>query len=164
MVAGFVTSSSSVPLKTRRVGRGRCTLNLSRAETSSRWLGQGGVPAQVTSTSFDHGSKLRGPSPKEQCDVNIHSPTTQRVINGVVRVFSHYTATRELLTKDLVILNLGQIASRTPELASPLQTTRHRQQENFEHDRFKHSSAPPTMRVLSGTTTRTGDMPATSSK
>ncbi|GFY36174.1 uncharacterized protein TNCV_4845461 [Trichonephila clavipes] len=30
--------SSPVPLKTRRVGQ-RCTLNLSRAETSSRWRG-----------------------------------------------------------------------------------------------------------------------------
>ncbi|GFU84764.1 uncharacterized protein TNCV_2127051 [Trichonephila clavipes] len=38
IVAGFVTSSSAVPLKTRRVGQ-RCTLNLSRAETSSRWCG-----------------------------------------------------------------------------------------------------------------------------
>ncbi|GFX87621.1 uncharacterized protein TNCV_2465141 [Trichonephila clavipes] len=38
IVAGFVTSSSPVPLKTRRVGQ-RCTLNLSRAETSSRWCG-----------------------------------------------------------------------------------------------------------------------------
>ncbi|GFW84351.1 hypothetical protein TNCV_1132201 [Trichonephila clavipes] len=34
IVAGFVTSSSPVPLKTRRVGQ-QCTLNLSRAETSS---------------------------------------------------------------------------------------------------------------------------------
>ncbi|GFV37218.1 hypothetical protein TNCV_1056221 [Trichonephila clavipes] len=31
-------SSSPVPIKTRRVGQ-RCTLNLSRAETSSRWCG-----------------------------------------------------------------------------------------------------------------------------
>ncbi|GFW98421.1 hypothetical protein TNCV_3454501 [Trichonephila clavipes] len=31
-----VMSSSPEPLKTRRVGQ-RCTLNLSRAETSSRW-------------------------------------------------------------------------------------------------------------------------------
>ncbi|GFX64746.1 hypothetical protein TNCV_4682211 [Trichonephila clavipes] len=31
-----VMSSSPVPLETRRVGQ-RCTLNLSRAETSSRW-------------------------------------------------------------------------------------------------------------------------------
>ncbi|GFX70262.1 uncharacterized protein TNCV_4616991 [Trichonephila clavipes] len=30
--------SNPVPLKTRRVGQ-RCTLNLSRAETSSRWCG-----------------------------------------------------------------------------------------------------------------------------
>ncbi|GFT51682.1 uncharacterized protein TNCV_2421431 [Trichonephila clavipes] len=65
-VACFVMGSSPVPLKTRRVGQ-RCTLNLSRAETSSRWCGvvvRRGVPAQVSSTSLDHGSKLRGPSPK----------------------------------------------------------------------------------------------------
>ncbi|GFX29313.1 uncharacterized protein TNCV_3218471 [Trichonephila clavipes] len=37
-VACFVTGSSPVPLKTRRVGQ-RGTLNLSRAETSSRWCG-----------------------------------------------------------------------------------------------------------------------------
>ncbi|GFU27586.1 uncharacterized protein TNCV_283041 [Trichonephila clavipes] len=36
--AGLVTSSSPVPLKTRRIGQ-RCTLNLPRAETSSRWCG-----------------------------------------------------------------------------------------------------------------------------
>ncbi|GFV43761.1 hypothetical protein TNCV_4990461 [Trichonephila clavipes] len=33
-----VMSSSPVPLKTHRIGQ-RCTLNLSRAETSSRWCG-----------------------------------------------------------------------------------------------------------------------------
>ncbi|GFW13409.1 hypothetical protein TNCV_1879111 [Trichonephila clavipes] len=33
-----VVSSSPVPLKTRRVGK-RCTLNMSRAQTSSRWCG-----------------------------------------------------------------------------------------------------------------------------
>ncbi|GFS99250.1 uncharacterized protein TNCV_1600841 [Trichonephila clavipes] len=38
IVACVVTSSSPVPLKTHRVGQ-RCTLNLSRAETSSRWYG-----------------------------------------------------------------------------------------------------------------------------
>ncbi|GFV74676.1 uncharacterized protein TNCV_1178131 [Trichonephila clavipes] len=38
IVACLVTSSSPVPLKTRRVGQ-RCTLNLSRAESSSRWCG-----------------------------------------------------------------------------------------------------------------------------
>ncbi|GFW41319.1 uncharacterized protein TNCV_1003121 [Trichonephila clavipes] len=37
-MACLVTSSSPLPLKTRRVGQ-RCTLNLSRAETSSRWCG-----------------------------------------------------------------------------------------------------------------------------
>ncbi|GFT43222.1 uncharacterized protein TNCV_2520801 [Trichonephila clavipes] len=38
IVACLVTSSSPVPQKTRRVGQ-RCTLNLSRAETSSHWCG-----------------------------------------------------------------------------------------------------------------------------
>ncbi|GFU80595.1 hypothetical protein TNCV_534691 [Trichonephila clavipes] len=45
----------------------RCTLNLSRAQTSSHWCGvvvRRGVPAQVSSTSLEHGSKLHGPSPK----------------------------------------------------------------------------------------------------
>ncbi|GFU94994.1 uncharacterized protein TNCV_2158191 [Trichonephila clavipes] len=37
-VACFITGSSPVPLKFRRVGQRR-TLNLSRAETSSRWCG-----------------------------------------------------------------------------------------------------------------------------
>ncbi|GFT57033.1 uncharacterized protein TNCV_1690981 [Trichonephila clavipes] len=36
--ARHVMSSSPVPLKTRRVGE-RCTLNLSIAQTSSRWCG-----------------------------------------------------------------------------------------------------------------------------
>ncbi|GFW27655.1 uncharacterized protein TNCV_765371 [Trichonephila clavipes] len=85
-VACFVMGSSPVSLKTRRVGQ-RCTLNLSRAETSSHWCGvvvRRGGQAQVSSTSLDHGSKLRGPSPKsprvaEQCDVNIQSINLQTI-------------------------------------------------------------------------------------
>ncbi|GFX03562.1 hypothetical protein TNCV_4751471 [Trichonephila clavipes] len=55
-----------VPLKTCRKGK-RCTLNLSRAQTSSRWcdvLARRVVPAQVSSLSLDHSSKLRSPSTK----------------------------------------------------------------------------------------------------
>ncbi|GFY18894.1 uncharacterized protein TNCV_3875821 [Trichonephila clavipes] len=66
IVACLVMSTSPVPLKTRRVGQ-RCMLNLSRAETASRWCGvvvKRGMSVQVSSTSLDHGSKLRGPSPK----------------------------------------------------------------------------------------------------
>ncbi|GFU89247.1 uncharacterized protein TNCV_2549681 [Trichonephila clavipes] len=59
-MACFVTGSSPVPLKTRRVGQ-RCTLNLSRAETSSRWCGvvvrRGGASSGVVHVT-------RGPSPK----------------------------------------------------------------------------------------------------
>ncbi|GFT18569.1 uncharacterized protein TNCV_176691 [Trichonephila clavipes] len=61
-----IMSSSPVPPKTCRVGE-RCTLNLSRAQMSSRWCNvvvRRGVPAQVPSSSLNHGSKLRGPSPK----------------------------------------------------------------------------------------------------
>ncbi|GFT01373.1 hypothetical protein TNCV_3215041 [Trichonephila clavipes] len=46
----LVTSSSPVPLKNRCVGE-RCTLNLSTAETSSRWCGvvvrKGGASSSV---------------------------------------------------------------------------------------------------------------------
>ncbi|GFY02831.1 uncharacterized protein TNCV_3507111 [Trichonephila clavipes] len=51
-----VMSLSPVPLKIRRVEE-RCTLNLS----SSRWCGvvaRRGLPAQMSSSSLDHGSKL----------------------------------------------------------------------------------------------------------
>ncbi|GFX25439.1 hypothetical protein TNCV_1424231 [Trichonephila clavipes] len=55
-MAGFVTSSSSVLLKTRRVGQ-RCTLNLSRTETSTRWCGlvisRGGRPRHLTMVQND---------------------------------------------------------------------------------------------------------------
>ncbi|GFV47658.1 uncharacterized protein TNCV_1708541 [Trichonephila clavipes] len=51
-VACFVTGSSPVPLKTRRVGQ-RCTLNLSRAETSSRWERYGTTKAVTGSNYLD---------------------------------------------------------------------------------------------------------------
>ncbi|GFX12777.1 uncharacterized protein TNCV_3437511 [Trichonephila clavipes] len=38
LITKGVTSSSPVPLKTRRVGE-RCTLNLSRVQTTFRWCG-----------------------------------------------------------------------------------------------------------------------------
>ncbi|GFX72964.1 hypothetical protein TNCV_2814041 [Trichonephila clavipes] len=51
--------SIPVPLKTRRVGQ-QCTLNLSRAETSSSWCGvivrREGVPAQF-SRAWDHSKR-----------------------------------------------------------------------------------------------------------
>ncbi|GFV33024.1 retrovirus-related Pol polyprotein from transposon 412 [Trichonephila clavipes] len=68
IVAGLVTSSSPVPLKTRLVGE-RCTLNLSRAQTSSRRCGvgvrRGGASSGVVHVTRPyHGSKLHGPSSK----------------------------------------------------------------------------------------------------
>ncbi|GFV37682.1 uncharacterized protein TNCV_2707971 [Trichonephila clavipes] len=46
IVAALVTSSSPGPLKIRRVGE-RCTLNLSRVQTSSCWCGVVGVGYQL---------------------------------------------------------------------------------------------------------------------
>ncbi|GFV99435.1 hypothetical protein TNCV_1514051 [Trichonephila clavipes] len=86
-----IMSSSPLPLKTNRVGE-RCTLNLPRAQTSSRWCGlvvrrsrgRETIPAQVSSTSIDNGSKLRGPSPKALVQLNSatsifpHSPDVKK--------------------------------------------------------------------------------------
>ncbi|GFV91950.1 hypothetical protein TNCV_2976211 [Trichonephila clavipes] len=57
---------STTPLKSRRV-RGRCTLNLSKLKllpVGVVWKLEEGVPAQVSFSSLDHRSKLRGPSPR----------------------------------------------------------------------------------------------------
>ncbi|GFV64246.1 hypothetical protein TNCV_3000111 [Trichonephila clavipes] len=55
-----------VSSKTRRLWK-RCTLNLSRAQTSSRWcdvvVGREGTRAQVSSSSLDRSSKQRDLSP-----------------------------------------------------------------------------------------------------
>ncbi|GFW82982.1 uncharacterized protein TNCV_4604091 [Trichonephila clavipes] len=77
-VACLVTSSSPVPLKTRHVGQ-RCTLNLSRAETSSRWCGvvvrRAGCqlrcrPRHLTMVQND---VAKSPRAAELCDVTIQS-------------------------------------------------------------------------------------------
>ncbi|GFV27444.1 hypothetical protein TNCV_912741 [Trichonephila clavipes] len=49
--------------KDPRVGERR-TINLSRAEMSSRWCGVVGEGCQLRCHPLDHGSKLRDPSPK----------------------------------------------------------------------------------------------------
>ncbi|GFS85807.1 uncharacterized protein TNCV_2973501 [Trichonephila clavipes] len=75
-------SSSPVPLKTRRVGQ-RCTLNLSRAEMSSRWCGvvvrRGGASSGVVHVFCPWfkitWSVAKSPRVADQCDVNIHSLT-----------------------------------------------------------------------------------------
>ncbi|GFT71584.1 hypothetical protein TNCV_1055991 [Trichonephila clavipes] len=76
-------SSSPVPLKTRREGE-RCTLNILKAQTSSQRCGvivkREGEQVQVSFSSLDYGSKLRGLSKKSlrvaehtQWDIDIHS-------------------------------------------------------------------------------------------
>ncbi|GFW02465.1 uncharacterized protein TNCV_2454811 [Trichonephila clavipes] len=77
-------SSSLVPLKTHRVGQ-RCMLNLSRAQTSSRWCfvvvrrgGDSSGVVYVTCPWFKMmWSVAKSPRVAEQCDVNIHSLTLQ---------------------------------------------------------------------------------------
>ncbi|GFW72978.1 uncharacterized protein TNCV_831011 [Trichonephila clavipes] len=74
-------SSSLVPLKTRRLGE-RYTLNLSKAQTSSRGCGVvvrrgGAISCVVVVTPWFKMTKSVAKSPRvaEQCDVNIHSLT-----------------------------------------------------------------------------------------
>ncbi|GFW26862.1 uncharacterized protein TNCV_1377051 [Trichonephila clavipes] len=71
-------SSSPVPLKTHRVGQ-RCTLNLSRAETSSRWCATRGLLAtdhvvlnhgQVTWTAPELAPLLLTTTPHQREDVS----------------------------------------------------------------------------------------------
>ncbi|GFV38098.1 uncharacterized protein TNCV_4204081 [Trichonephila clavipes] len=71
-------SSNRVPLKTHRVGE-RCMLNMSRAETSSRWCGvlvrRGGcqLRCQPRHWTMVQNYEVRRHSPRvaEQCEVNI---------------------------------------------------------------------------------------------
>ncbi|GFY32194.1 uncharacterized protein TNCV_3557021 [Trichonephila clavipes] len=80
IVACLVLSLSPVPLKNRRVGQ-RCTLNLSRAETSSRWCGvvvkRGGANSGVVHVTLPWfkitSSVTKRPRVPEECDVNIQS-------------------------------------------------------------------------------------------
>ncbi|GFX63350.1 uncharacterized protein TNCV_3619531 [Trichonephila clavipes] len=75
LITKGVTSSSPVPLKTRRVW-GRCTLNLSRAQTSSC---SSGVVVKRHQLKYRQPwfkitrSVSKSPRVAEQCDVNIHS-------------------------------------------------------------------------------------------
>ncbi|GFX09925.1 uncharacterized protein TNCV_3566031 [Trichonephila clavipes] len=80
-VACLVTSLIPVPLKTRRVGL-RCTLNLSRAETSSRWCcvvfrreryQLRCRPRHLTMVQNIVVRRHKSPGVAEQCDVNIQS-------------------------------------------------------------------------------------------
>ncbi|GFU95787.1 uncharacterized protein TNCV_4903791 [Trichonephila clavipes] len=81
-VSGLVTILSPVPLETRRVEH-QCTLNLSRAEMSSRWCGvvvrregASSCVVHVTRAWFKNKwSITKSPRVAEQCDVNIHSLT-----------------------------------------------------------------------------------------
>ncbi|GFU18148.1 hypothetical protein TNCV_1446911 [Trichonephila clavipes] len=76
-VACFVTGSSPVPLKTRRVGQ-RCTFNLSRAETSSR------CDAIPTLLGVDRGnllikiSRASGPLHRESSGAPRLNPMTRK--------------------------------------------------------------------------------------
>ncbi|GFS76425.1 uncharacterized protein TNCV_1620591 [Trichonephila clavipes] len=83
-------SSSPVPLKTRRIGQ-RCTLNLSRAETSSRCYTTDHVilnHGQVTWTTPELAPPLLTTTPHQREDVSaldrfsVHRCPTRRVFSG----------------------------------------------------------------------------------
>ncbi|GFX92119.1 uncharacterized protein TNCV_1740391 [Trichonephila clavipes] len=88
-------SSSPVPLKACHVGE-RCTLNLSRVQTSTRWCGgvwkEGKEAASsgvvlVSCPSFKiTRSVAKSPRVAEQSDVNIN---VQRIINKIYKKLKH---------------------------------------------------------------------------
>ncbi|GFW92130.1 uncharacterized protein TNCV_3540161 [Trichonephila clavipes] len=100
-------SSSPVPLNTRRVGQ-RCTLNLLRAETSSRWCGvvarRGGChlkcrPRHLTMVQ-NYVVRRKSPRVAEQCDVNIQSIKNfllRCMLNHIDRLVWHAIAKRYLI-------------------------------------------------------------------
>ncbi|GFT87674.1 hypothetical protein TNCV_3453731 [Trichonephila clavipes] len=61
---GFVTSSSPLPLKTRRVGE-RCTKSVESQTSLPVGVVVRRVDAAPVASRDDHGSKLRSPSPKD---------------------------------------------------------------------------------------------------
>ncbi|GFY03352.1 uncharacterized protein TNCV_1173101 [Trichonephila clavipes] len=102
IVAGFVPSSSQVPLKIRRVGQ-RCTLNLSRAKTSSHWCGvvvrRGGASSGVVHVTCPWfkitWSVAKRPHVAEQGDINILSLTSRGRGSLVVKVTNSWPAYHE---------------------------------------------------------------------
>ncbi|GFU34584.1 hypothetical protein TNCV_1993141 [Trichonephila clavipes] len=79
LITNGVTSSSPVQLKNRRVGE-KCTLNLSRAQTSSCWSGVAVErdqlkyrPRHLTMVQNYTSSVSKSLRVAEQFDVNIHS-------------------------------------------------------------------------------------------
>ncbi|GFT76078.1 uncharacterized protein TNCV_1255601 [Trichonephila clavipes] len=120
-------------MSSRLMPRGQMHSKYVEAQTFSRWCGvevKRGMPAQVSSSSLDHGSKFRGPSPRANMQL--------------------YT-TRGHLATDHVILNHGQVTWTTPELAPPLLTTiPHQRKDVSALDRFNVHRCPA-RRVLSGT-------------
>ncbi|GFV34066.1 uncharacterized protein TNCV_3979141 [Trichonephila clavipes] len=87
IVACLVTSSSPVSLKTHRVGQ-RCTLNLPRAETSSRWcdviVRRGRCQLRCRPRHLTMVQILRGPLPKALVNLNSETLTFNQSINRVL--------------------------------------------------------------------------------
>ncbi|GFY01574.1 uncharacterized protein TNCV_2607581 [Trichonephila clavipes] len=103
IVACLVMSSSPVPLKTRRVEH-RCTLNLSRAKTSSRWCGvvvrRGGCQLSYTRAFGD------GPRPLEPWSVVSYRVFKMEVNKEKIRFFVQF------------FFDKGRNASQVAEIAN----------------------------------------------
>ncbi|GFU25171.1 eukaryotic translation initiation factor 4E-binding protein Mextli [Trichonephila clavipes] len=97
-VACFVTGSSPVPLKTRRVGQ-RCTLNLSRAETSSRWtFSEFYIMSAKTVRNIREPLKKPRPLKSVPSETKFHIPDPKDTV---------IQKTREEILADLEILNVS---------------------------------------------------------
>ncbi|GFS64435.1 hypothetical protein TNCV_3955961 [Trichonephila clavipes] len=149
IVAGFVTSSSPVPLKTYRVGQ-RCTLKQSRAETCSRWkierlfsllcfpITSGIVTApeelqlEFVDLQSDHSVKDLGSSPGEDMDVCkciVHlkhggTLNNRRVVSPLVRLVEGEESgvtknTRASLQSQVLGRKLKYVLGASQALGSP---------------------------------------------
>ncbi|GFV63922.1 uncharacterized protein TNCV_3787951 [Trichonephila clavipes] len=126
IVTYLVTSSSPVPLKTHRVGQ-RCPLNLSRAETSSRWCGvvvrRGGASSGVTA----RGGRVRSTTPAEDRDISSYQQKRNRRTTAQQVANQFLVASGKQISRKTVARRLrgGGLYARRPVVCVPL-TRQHR--------------------------------------
>ncbi|GFU47070.1 uncharacterized protein TNCV_2616411 [Trichonephila clavipes] len=78
----LVTSSSPVPLKSRRAGK-QCTSNLSRAQTSSRWSGGKNLEGSKLTKNSDQ-------SPSHQNGRQVANLIAKIQLNHIITLFDGY--------------------------------------------------------------------------
>ncbi|GFW00509.1 uncharacterized protein TNCV_693481 [Trichonephila clavipes] len=126
IVACHVTSSNPVPLKTGRVGQ-RCTLNLSRAETSSRWCGvvvrRGGASSGAIHVTWPWLkitlSVAKSPRVAEQKKLNYDdSSIVEHMALSSPIQYQKFLVIKKILTPSEWISKMRQLIAVTPDNAN----------------------------------------------